>query len=79
MVDRPPWPARELLRAWPSARSRPWRLAVRWGKRRGAHQGSVLGLIQDGEASQRWLDDGNGWRHKGTDEVAQGGVPDALM
>jgi hypothetical protein len=42
MVDRPSWPAVELIRARPSGRSRPWWLAARWGKEGGRHGESNL-------------------------------------
>jgi hypothetical protein len=54
IVDRPPWPTVELTGDWPSGRSRPRWLAVRWGKEVGHHGESNLASTEVWKAAMRW-------------------------
>jgi hypothetical protein len=53
MVDWQPWLAMELTGAWHSSRSRPWRLATRWGKEGGRRGESNLGNTEAWKAARR--------------------------
>jgi hypothetical protein len=65
MVDRPPWSPVELIRARPSGRSGPWRLAARWGKEGGHHGESNLANTEAWKAARKWHTGGRTSARKG--------------
>jgi hypothetical protein len=85
MVDQPPWAVVELIGAQPSGRSRPWHLAMRWGKE-GGHPGeSILASTKAWKAARRRCtgggtstQNGNGVGTAGAKRRIVGGVGSSL-
>jgi hypothetical protein len=59
------WPALELIGARPSGRSRPRRLAARWGNERGHHEEFNLASVEAWKAAKRQRTSGGTSARKG--------------